>query len=98
MPLSQFIQERIFTPLGMTDSAFIVSPEKRDRLAQPFATDPATNTPIKLLDVTVPQKNDAGGAGGGRTAAGYAPLPHKVVNRRPPHGPPLFSPTPGNSP
>ena len=61
MPLGQFIQERIFMPLGMTDSAFFVPKEKLDRLAQPFATDPATGSPINLVDVTLPPKNDAGG-------------------------------------
>ena len=80
MPLSQFLQERIFTPLGMTDSAFIVPAEKRDRLAQPFANDRATNTPINLLDVTVPQKNDAGGAGSVGTASDYARFLQMLLN------------------
>ena len=80
MPLSRFIQERIFMPLGMTDSAFIVPPEKRDRLAQPFASDRATNTPINLLDVTVPQKNDAGGAGSVGTALDYARFLQMMIN------------------
>ena len=77
MTLGQFLQERIFTPLAMTDSAFIVPTEKRDRLAQPFAIDRATNTPINLLDVTVAQKNDAGGAGSVGTASDYARLTAK---------------------
>ena len=80
MPLSQFLQERIFVPLGMTDSAFVVSPEKRDRLAQPSATDKATNTPINRLDLTVPQKNDAGGAGSVGTAADYARFLQMMIN------------------
>ncbi|NJN19864.1 MAG: beta-lactamase family protein [Oscillochloris sp.] len=32
-PLGQFLQERMFRPLGMEDTAFGVSPEKRSRLA-----------------------------------------------------------------
>jgi CubicO group peptidase (beta-lactamase class C family) len=80
MTLGQFLQERIFTPLAMTDSAFIVPQDKRDRLAQPFATDPATNAPIKLLDVTMPQKNDAGGAGSVGTAADYARFLQMLIN------------------
>ena len=80
MTLGQFLQERIFTPLGMTDSAFIVPPEKRDRLAQPFATDRATDKPINLLDVTVAQKNDAGGAGSVGTAADYARFLQMMIN------------------
>jgi CubicO group peptidase (beta-lactamase class C family) len=80
MPLGQFIRERIFVPLGMTDSAFFVPKEKLDRLAQPFATDPATGTPIKLVNVTVPPKNDAGGAGSVGTAADYARFLQMVLN------------------
>jgi CubicO group peptidase (beta-lactamase class C family) len=34
--LGQFIHERIFVPLGMTDSGFFVPQEKQGRLAQPF--------------------------------------------------------------
>lgn len=70
--LSRFLGERIFTPLKMTDTAFLVPPEKAGRLAQAFATDKATGKPIELLDVTAPQKNDAGGAGTAGTAADYA--------------------------
>jgi CubicO group peptidase (beta-lactamase class C family) len=80
MPLSRFLQERIFKPLEMTDSAFIVPADKRERLAQPFATDRATNTPINLLDVTVPQKNDAGGAGSVGTASDYARFLQMMIN------------------
>ena len=93
MTLGQFLQERIFAPLAMTDSAFIVSREKLDRLAQPFATDKATNTPINLLDVTVPQKNDAGGAGSVGTAADYARFLQMMINGGQLDGVRLLSPT-----
>lgn len=71
MRLSEFLEQRLFKPLGMKDSGFLVPPESYGRLAEAFATDPATNTPIQLLDVTVPQKNDAGGAGSAGTAMDY---------------------------
>jgi CubicO group peptidase (beta-lactamase class C family) len=93
MTLGQFLQERIFAPLAMTDSAFIVPKEKLDRLAQPFATDRATNTPINLLDVTVPQKNDAGGAGSVGTAADYARFLQMMINGGQLEGVRLLSPT-----
>lgn len=93
MPLGQFLQERIFTPLAMTDSSFIVPKEKLGRLAQPFATDPATKTPINLLDVTVAQKNDAGGAGSVGTAADYARFVQMLVNGGQLDGVRLLSPT-----
>lgn len=79
-PLGEFLNERIFVPLGMKDSAFIVPKEKLDRLAQPFAIDPVTKTPANLLDVTVPQKNDAGGAGSVGTAADYARFLQMMIN------------------
>ncbi|HEX7811351.1 MAG TPA: serine hydrolase domain-containing protein [Burkholderiales bacterium] len=91
--LSQFLHERLFTPLAMTDSAFIVPREKRDRLAQPFAVDPATNTPIALLDVTTPQKNDAGGAGSVGTASDYARFLQMMINGGQLDGVRLLSPS-----
>ena len=38
-PFDEFLQQRIFEPLGMTDTAFWVPPEKRDRLAGIYAPD-----------------------------------------------------------
>jgi len=93
MPLGRVLQERIFSPLGMKDSAFIVPPEKRARLAQPFATDRSTGKPIELLDVTVAQKNDAGGAGSVGTAADYARFLQMLVNGGALDGVRLLSPT-----
>ncbi len=92
-PLSQFLQERIFTPLGMADSSFVVPRDKVGRLAQPFAIDPATKTPINLLDVTVAQKNDAGGAGSAGTAMDYARFLQMMINGGQLDGVRLLSPT-----
>jgi CubicO group peptidase (beta-lactamase class C family) len=92
MPLSEFLQQRLFTPLGMSDSAFLVPQEKVGRLAQPFAMDAATNTAIKLLDVTVPQKNDAGGAGSVGTASDYARFLQMLLNGGELDGERLLSP------
>jgi CubicO group peptidase (beta-lactamase class C family) len=38
-PFEQFLQERIFDPLGMTDTGFFVSPEKAHRLAACYSAD-----------------------------------------------------------
>ncbi|HYS18661.1 MAG TPA: serine hydrolase domain-containing protein [Candidatus Binatia bacterium] len=78
--LSRFLAERIFTPLRMTDTAFLVPPDKVGRLAQSFPTDKATGKPIELLDVTAPQKNDAGGAGSAGTAGDYARFSQMLLN------------------
>ncbi|HEY7037431.1 MAG TPA: serine hydrolase domain-containing protein [Methylomirabilota bacterium] len=78
--LGQFFQERIFGPLSMTDTSFLVPAAKAGRLAQPFAKDPVTGDPVTLLDVTVRQKNDAGGAGAAGTAADYARFCQMLLN------------------
>jgi CubicO group peptidase (beta-lactamase class C family) len=93
MSLGQFLEARLFKPLGMKDSSFLVARESQERLAQAFATDPATNTPINLLDVTVTQKNDAGGAGSAGTAADYLRFLQMLLNGGELDGVRLLSPT-----
>jgi CubicO group peptidase (beta-lactamase class C family) len=80
MTLGQFLQERIFAPLKMTDTAFVVPAAKVPRLAQPFAKDPVTGAAVALLDVTVPPKNDAGGAGSAGTTMDYARFSQMLLN------------------
>jgi CubicO group peptidase (beta-lactamase class C family) len=80
MPLGRFLEERVFRPLGMKDTAFRVPPDKGKRLAQPLAADRATGKPITLHDVTVAPKNDAGGAGAAGTALDYARFLQMLAN------------------
>jgi len=80
MTLGAFLTERLFGPLKMADTAFVVPREKVARLAQPFAIDKATGRPITLLDVTVVQKNDAGGAGTAGTTGDYARFVQMLAN------------------
>ena len=80
MTLSAFLEKRLFGPLKMVDTAFLVPKPKVARLAQPFATDKETGKPIELLDVTVAQKNDAGGAGSAATTLDYARFLQMLLN------------------
>jgi CubicO group peptidase (beta-lactamase class C family) len=80
MPLGRFLDERLFRPLGMKDTTFLVPPDKVRRLAQPLAVDRATGKPITLHDVTVAPKNDAGGAGAAGTAMDYARFLQMLAN------------------
>jgi CubicO group peptidase (beta-lactamase class C family) len=80
MPLGRFLDERLFRPLGMKDTTFLVPPEKAKRLAQPLAVDRATGKPITLHAVTVAPKNDAGGAGAAGTAMDYARFLQMLAN------------------
>jgi CubicO group peptidase (beta-lactamase class C family) len=78
--LGRLLDERIFRPLAMTDTAFQVPSDKVRRLAQPFATDKASGRPIKMVDVTVAPANDAGGAGSAGTAMDYARFCQMLLN------------------
>src|SRR5215472_16301254 len=79
MPLGRFLEERLFRPLGMKDTTFLVPSDKVKRLAQPLAVDRTTGKPITLHDVTVAPKNDAGGAGAAGTAMDYARFLHMLA-------------------
>ena len=48
MPLDEFFEKNIFSPLGMTDTAFWAPKEKHDRLATLYRHDEATRRKAKL--------------------------------------------------
>src|SRR5213593_2966913 len=69
--LGDFLGERVFRQLRMSDTAFWVVESKLARVAEPFAKDPMTGAAIKLIDVSRRPGNDSGGAGGISTAGDY---------------------------
>ena len=79
-PLGRFLDERIFRPLRMTDTTFLVPGDKVKRIAQPVEIDRATGKPITLHDITVAPKNDAGGAGAAGTAMDYTRFLQMLAN------------------
>jgi CubicO group peptidase (beta-lactamase class C family) len=72
-PLGTFLQERLWGPLGMSDTAFALPTTKRSRYALALAKDPATGGPNTVVhhatDKT--QKWDSGGGGCVSTASDY---------------------------
>ena len=52
--LGEFLQERIFTPLGMADTAFYAPDAKRERLAQPYSFDMLTAAKIDTIESREP--------------------------------------------
>jgi CubicO group peptidase (beta-lactamase class C family) len=78
--LGDFLDERVFKPLKMDDTAFWVAADKVKRLAQPLATDPASGQPNKLIDVATQPKNDSGGAGAVSTAGDYLRFSQMLLN------------------
>jgi CubicO group peptidase (beta-lactamase class C family) len=78
MALEEFLRERLFTPLGMVDTAFAVPPEKVHRLAALYSSEalyspqlvPPRETPM-IGDVTLPTVAPSGGGGLVSTVADY---------------------------
>jgi CubicO group peptidase (beta-lactamase class C family) len=73
-PLDRFLEERIFRPLGMKDTAFHVPPGKLARLAEPFPGGSA------MLNVREKPKYLAGGQGLVGTAADYLRFAQMLLN------------------
>ena len=78
--LADFLDERLFKPLAMSDSGFWVPSDKLGRLAEPLPTDAASGKPNKLIDVSAPPNNDSGGAGGVSTALDYLRFAQMLLN------------------
>jgi CubicO group peptidase (beta-lactamase class C family) len=80
----EFLQERIFGPLGMVDTAFWVPPEKVHRFAATYG--PAENGGLKVIDpvansrYTKPTRNPSGGGGLASTASDYFRFGQMMLN------------------
>jgi CubicO group peptidase (beta-lactamase class C family) len=84
LPFDQFLQERIFTPLGMPDTAFWVPPEKMERFATTYGPKPGGGlTALQLPsydDVTNPNRLPMGGGGLVSTALDYFRFGQMLLN------------------
>ena len=80
-PLQEVLAERVYRPLNMTDTSFLVAADRRARLAQPLAKHPDTGADYKLADPTVPRKFDCGGGCAVSTAGDYARFAQMLLNR-----------------
>lgn len=78
--LNDFMQERLFQPLKMTNTGFSVPASKLPMLAEAFPKDPATGAANKLIDVSKTPGNDSGGAGGVSTAGDYLRYCQAMLN------------------
>jgi len=79
-PLGRVFEERIFGPLGMTDTAFHVPEGDHARLAQPHSKDPDSGAGVQLLDVRTAPRFESGGAGLVSTAGDYARFLQMLLN------------------
>lgn len=80
-PLATFLQERLWAPLGMVDTAFNVPESKKGRHAQAFANDPHTGGPQFVLQADgKPLKFDCGGGCVMSTAPDYLRFARMLAN------------------
>ncbi|MFO1029243.1 MAG: serine hydrolase domain-containing protein, partial [Acetobacteraceae bacterium] len=69
--LGAFLQQRLFGPLGMTDTTFQVPAAKLGRLCRPLPRDPDTGAPQEVPDRAKALKFECGGGGLASTALDY---------------------------
>ncbi len=94
--LSQFLQERIFGPLGMTDTAFWVPADKRTRLAKTYFHSPdgklAATPAVNRTPPTAEHGVLSGGGGLFSTAGDYVRFAQMLLNGGELDGKRLLSP------
>ncbi len=61
--LGSFLHARIFAPLGMNDTCFILPADKYERVVEPFDRDPDAGKPVLLVEKETRQRFEAGGGG-----------------------------------
>lgn len=102
-PLDEFLDEEIFTPLGMDDTHFYLPPEKSDRLSKVYlgvgnpdgGLEPAPDEGSMQGQgeyVTGPRTNFSGGAGLLSTASDYAKFLQMTLNGGQLNGERILSP------
>jgi CubicO group peptidase (beta-lactamase class C family) len=85
IPFADFLQQRIFAPLGMVDTAFTVPPDKLDRFAANYG--PADGGGLKLIDppqsshFASPTQAPAGGGGLTSTTIDYLRFAQMLLNQ-----------------
>ena len=98
-PFSAFMQQRLFTPLGMKDTTFWPAPAQAERLAQTYAPNAQTGriepTAIYYMyggGVTDHARPALGGAGLFSTAEDVAKFYQMMLNQRTVRGRPILKP------
>ena len=79
--LGEFLQDRVFMPLGMVDTGFVVPASKVARIAKPLATDPETGRPSTFRPPVKPWQYDCGGGCASGTAIDYIRFAQMLLNK-----------------
>src|SRR6266571_121149 len=79
--LGAYLNDRIWKPLAMADTGFVVPPEKARRYARALPNDPDTGKPQAFPDRTKADKFECGGGCAVSTAADYIRFGQTLLNR-----------------
>ena len=79
--LGEFMQERLFGPLGMVDTGFVVPDAKAARIARPLPIDPDTGHPTRFRLPVTPWQYDCGGGCASGTALDYLRFAQMLLNK-----------------
>jgi CubicO group peptidase (beta-lactamase class C family) len=79
--LGEFLQERLFGPLGMVDTGFLVPAAKAARIAKPLPVDPDTGRPTAFRLPVTPWLYDCGGGCASGTALDYLRFAQMLLNK-----------------
>ncbi len=79
--LGSYLQQRIWRPLGMVDTSFVIPPEKVKRYAKALPIDPDTGKPQTVADRTKPTRFECGGGCAASTAGDYVRFAQMLLNR-----------------
>jgi CubicO group peptidase (beta-lactamase class C family) len=76
-----FLQERVFGPLGMTDTQFVVPAAKAARIAKPLPIDPDTGRAPTFREPVKPWLYECGGGCASGTATDYMRFAMMLLNK-----------------
>jgi len=79
--LGEFLRERLFDPLGMVDTGFVVPGAKASRIAKPLPVDPDTGRPPAFRAPLTPWRYDCGGGCASGTALDYVQFAQMLLNK-----------------
>lgn len=79
--LGEFMQERLFEPLGMVDTGFVVPAAKQARIARPLPVDPDTGRTTAFRLPVTPWQYDCGGGCASGTALDYVRFAQMLLNK-----------------
>jgi CubicO group peptidase (beta-lactamase class C family) len=79
--LGEFLEERLFAPLGMRDTGFVVPASKAARIAKPLPVDPDSGKPIAFRVPVTPWQYDCGGGCASGTALDYVRFAQMLLDK-----------------